>query len=195
MANSGDLPATAAWRHIDAREGFEVLFLRRDSEGYRFDGYSTAVEAREAWSVSYAIELDHRWATRSAHITSRSASGAHELRLEGDGAGGWLLDGGPAPPEIAGCLDVDLEASAVTNAFPVHRLALDVDQRADAPAAYVRALDLGVERLDQTYARLEDDGERSRYDYAGPRFDYRDELVYDRFGLVLEYPGLAVRVR
>jgi hypothetical protein len=96
--------------------------------------------------------------------------------------------------DVAGCLDVDLEGSAFTNAFPVHRLGLNVGEQADAPAAYVRANDLRVERLEQSYARLPDDGDRSRYDYASPAFDFRAELVYDRFGLVLDYPGIAVRV-
>ena len=44
------------------------------------------------------------------------------------------------------------------------------------------------------YARLPDDGANQRYHYAAPRFDYKDELVYDEFGLVLDYPRLAVRV-
>ena len=72
--------------------------------------------------------------------------------------------------------------------------ALAVGEKADAPAAYVRASDLRVERLEQSYVRLPDDGERSRYDYAAPRFGSQHELVYDECGLVLDYPGLAVRV-
>jgi uncharacterized protein len=188
-----DLPATAAWRHLDARTGFEVLFLRGDADGYHVEGHSTAVEDGEAWGIRYAITLDASWATRSARITGRSAAGSHEVLLEGDGTGAWRVDGEPAP-QLAGCLDVDLEASACTNAFPVRRLGLDVGQGADAPAVYVRATDLRVERLEQTYVRLPDEGERSRYDYASPAFDFRAELVYDEFGLVLDYPGIAVRV-
>jgi hypothetical protein len=188
-----ELPATAAWRHIDARVGFEVLFLRREADGYHFDGQSTAVEDGEPWAVSYAFTLDTSWATRSAHIVGRSASGAHEVRLEGDGIGGWRVDGTPAP-QLGGCLDVDLEASAFTNAFPVHRIGLDVGQQADAPGVWVRALDLGVERLEQRYARLEDGAERSRYDYAAPDLDFTAVIAYDEFGLVLDYPGIAVRV-
>jgi hypothetical protein len=188
-----DLPATAAWRHLGARDGFEVVFLRREPDGYRIEGHAAAVEEGEVWGIRYAVTLDPTWKTRSAHVVGRSPLGSHEVRLECDGIGAWLVDGKPAP-ELAGCLDVDLEASAVTNAFPVHRLALDVGERADTPAAYVRALDLRVERLEQSYVRLPDDGEHPRYDYAAPRFDYRDELVYDEFGLVLDYPGLAERV-
>jgi uncharacterized protein len=188
-----DLPAAAAWRHLDARAGFEVLFPGRESDGYRLDGYATAVEEGEVWSIRYALTLDTSWATRSAEIVGRSTKGAHELRLEGDGAGGWRIDG-RAAPELAGCLDVDLEASACTNALPIRRLALDVGQESDAPAVYVRASDLRVERLEQHYARLQDAGGRARYDYAAPAFDYRGVLVYDEYGLIIDYPGLAIRV-
>ena len=59
---------------------------------------------------------------------------------------------------------------------------------------YVRAPSLAVERLEQRYARLPDEGGRRRYDYEGPAFGYRDVLVYDEVGLVLDYPGLAERV-
>jgi hypothetical protein len=194
-ASAKSLPPTAAWRHVGtARDGFEVVFLRAEPDGYRLEGHSTGVEDGQAWGIRYILTLDTGWRTLSAHIFSLSALGARELKLEADGTGGWRVNAGPAPPEIAGCLDIDLEPSAFTNAFPVNRLKLEVGQRADAPAAYIRSADLSVERLDQTYARLEDDGDNYRYDYEGPRFDYRDELVYDRFGLVLDYPGIAVRV-
>ena len=152
------------------------------------------MEDGEAWGIRYALTVDASWSTRSAHIVGRSARGVNEVRLEGDGTGGWWVDGERAPL-LDGCLDVDLEASAFTNALPVHRLALDVGQQADAAAAYVRALDLRVERLEQSYRRLPDDGGHSRYDYVSPAFDFRAELVYDEFGLVLDYPGIAVRVQ
>jgi uncharacterized protein len=187
-----DLPSTAAWRHVGTRTGFEVLFLSRDTDGYHLEGYSAAVEEEEAWAVRYALTLDPNWATRSAVISGRSALGEHDLRLESEG-GVWLVDGNPMP-DLTGCLDVDLEASACTNAFPVHRLGLEVGQAADAPAVYVRARDLTVERLEQNYARLPNDGEHSRYDYIAPSFDFRSVLVYDEFGLVLDYPGIAVRI-
>ena len=76
----------------------------------------------------------------------------------------------------------------------MNRLALDVGEDADAPAVYVRAPNLRIARLEQRYARQPDDGASARYDYASPAFDYRDVIVYDDLGLVLEYPGIAVRV-
>jgi hypothetical protein len=59
---------------------------------------------------------------------------------------------------------------------------------------YVRAPTLRVERLEQSYARLQSEGAGSRYDYASPAFDYRAVLVFDEHDLVLDYPGIAVRV-
>ena len=187
-----DTPKYAAWQHRDSRDGFEVVFFHREKDGVRLEGSTTAVEDGEAWAVQYTIFLDSAWVTRSAHISGRSASGVHEVIVEGDGGGHWKIDG-EAASHLDGCLDVDLESSSLTNAFPVHRLGLEVGQQADAPAAWVRALDLSVERLEQRYVRLEDEGNRERYRYAAPRFDFECELSYDESGLILDYPGIAVR--
>jgi hypothetical protein len=145
-----------------------------------------------AWAVGYDITVDAGWRTRGARVWGRAASGLHEVSLEADGAGHWRIGDMPAG-HLDGCLDVDLESSSLTNAFPVHRLGLEVGELAEAPAAYVRALDLSVERLEQRYLRLDDDGERQRYVYTAPAFEFECELSYDEFGLILDYPGIAVR--
>jgi hypothetical protein len=186
-------PRCAAWQHREVRDGFEVAFLSRRSDGYHMDGDTAAVEGEDAWAVNYRIELNPSWHTYAANVTSRSAGGSHELALRCDAAARWQIDDDHAP-HLDGCLDVDLESSALTNAFPVHRLHLQVGQQAAAPAAYVRAVDLRVERLEQRYVRLEDREGRQRYRYAAPSFEFECELVYDEFGLVLDYPGIAARV-
>ena len=117
------LPVTAAWQHRDARLGFEVAYFQPVGRGYHINGCTTAVEDGQTWMVSYTIRLDETWATRSARITGRSASGTRHVRLETDGLGHWQVDG-EAASHLDGCLDVDLESSAMTNALPVHRLGL-----------------------------------------------------------------------
>jgi uncharacterized protein len=142
--------------------------------------------------VRFDVVVDDAWRTRSARIRTRTAHGCRGVTVEGDGDGRWLVDGRPAP-ELDGCLDVDLEASAATNAFPVARLGLVVGEAADAPAAYVRLHDPAVERLEQRYARIADDGDRRRFHYAAPAFAFEAMLAYDAAGLVVDYPGIAVR--
>jgi hypothetical protein len=186
------LPRSAAWRHVGAGEGFEVVFARSGTAGPAFDGSTSAVEGGEPWFVAYTLVLARDWSTVGAVVRNRSSHGAVEVSLQSDPSGGWLIDGSPAP-HLDGCLDVDLESSSLTNAFPVHRLGLDVGQAADAPAAFVRALDLNVQRLEQRYLRLPDAAGGQRYRYTSPQFDFECELAYDRSGLVIDYPGIAVR--
>ncbi|WP_138735839.1 putative glycolipid-binding domain-containing protein [Modestobacter excelsi] len=185
-------PTSAAWLHQDARSGFEVVHLRSVDDGHLLRGTTAAVEDGQAWVVGYEIRLDPGWRTRSAQVTGRSDTGLRTRLLEADGEGRWRIDGEPAPL-LDGCLDVDLESSAMTNALPVHRLALPVGAATHAPAAYVRALDLDVERLEQEYTRISDRDGRQRYEYSAPAFDFSCRLVYDEAGLVLAYPGIAVR--
>src|SRR5262249_43428382 len=108
-----------------------------------------------------------------------------------DAAGRWRIDGVLAPA-LDGCLDVDLEASACTNMLPVRRAELPVLESMDAPAVYVRAPDLAVERPEQSYLRLAPDA--IPVPYRPPRFAFEDELVFAADGLVVDYPGIATRV-
>lgn len=188
-----DLPASAAWQHSVSRQGFESVFFAPTPAGLLLAGHTAAVEEGQAWVVRYEVAVDVAWLTRSARIAGWTAAGHREVVLEADGAGHWRIDGVPAP-ELDGCLDVDLESSACTNTLPVHRLRLGVGRHAEVPAAYVRALDLRVERLEQRYARLDDDGSSQHYDYAAPAFEFTALLVYDRAGLLTDYPGIARRV-
>lgn len=185
-------PRSAAWRHHTARDGFEVVFIRAGADGHAIEGNTTAVEGGDLWAVWYAITLGPRWVTRRARVVAHSEQGTRSIDLAVDATGGWRVDGVPVA-DLDGCMDVDLEASAFTNALPVRRLGLSVDEGADAPAAYVRALDLRVERLDQRYVREPDRGGRRCFAYSAPRFSVSCQLVYDEHGLVLDYPGLAAR--
>ena len=164
-------PATAAWLHREARSGFEVVHFEDIEDGYRVEGCTAAIEGGHTWVVDYWISLDHQWVTRVVTINSRTALGIHSSVLEADGHGRWKVDG-KAAPHLTGCLDVDLEASAFTNALPVRRLQLAVGDRAPAPAACVRALDISVERLEQTYVHTEDDGPRLHFEYTAPIFGF-----------------------
>ena len=65
--------------------------------------------------------------------------------------------------------------------------------QATAPAAYVRAAGLAVARLEQPCLRAPDAAAYQCHDYAAPAFDFACRLVYDGSGLVLDYPGIAVR--
>jgi uncharacterized protein len=184
-------PSAACWQHQGLRSGFEVVYFTTGSSGLQIEGTTTGLQDDDIWVMGYRVELDSLWNTRRAWISGRTGRGSVDRLIESDGDGHWRVDG-LAAPDLDGCLDVDLESSALTNALPVHRLGLGVGEEAVAPAAYVR-LSGGVDRLEQSYARIDDDHGRRLYDYEAPVFDFRCRLTYDRSGLILEYPGIATR--
>ena len=172
------MPAPTAFRHLGVRDGFEVAWFEPPS----LRGGSTFVEEGAGHHIAYDIGLAADGSTASATIRSLDRTVTLE-RVEGV----WTVDG-VERPDLADCPDVDLESSAVTNALPVARLDLAVGESGDALAAWVRA-DLSVERLDQTYTRLDE----RRYDYVSRYDGFRALLEYGDDGLVVDYPGIAAR--
>ena len=193
-----DLPLAAAWRHVGDRDGYESVFLRAAASGFVIDGHTVAVEAGAAWAVHYTIGVDEHWVTQQCRVRSWSAAGERESMLTHDPVGRWRVNG-VLVPELDDCLDVDLEASACTNMLPVRRADLPIGRSMEAPAAYVRAPDLEIERLEQTYARVSDDADDDahdgelRFDYRSPRFGFECELRFGPDGLVRDYPEIATR--
>lgn len=177
------LPRFAAWRFVDAVQGFEVVYTTHGE----LRGHTSAVEDGNPYAVHYAIHFDEGWRTREVLVSTDTVAGVLEVKLASDGAGNWTVNDQPRP-DLDGLVDIDLEASACTNTFPVHRLPLAAGETVRAPAVYVQALDLAVRRLDQTYSRL--DADRFHYTSEG---GFEAVLRYDASGLILDYPGIAVR--
>ncbi|MFA4927974.1 MAG: putative glycolipid-binding domain-containing protein [Patulibacter sp.] len=187
-------PDVASWRHLDVRSGFEVLFYAPHGDGHLLRGHTTAVEDAVAWSVGYRVELDRDWQTRRVEATSATAGGEQRTELRRTEDDHWFVDG-TLRPELTGCVDVDFESSAVTNALPVHRLDLRLDETQSVPAAFVRAEDLSVLRLEQKYRLLDRTETEIRFAYVSSTFDFACTLTYDASGLVVDYPGIATRDR
>lgn len=201
------LPERVSWRHVGRRGGLEHATLsRRPGGGLRAVGRTVATEPAEpSWTVHYALDLDADGRTVRAVIDAHDGTRASRVALVHDGHGRWEVDGRPRP-DLDGCFDVDLEASALTNAFPIWRLRLAFGESAEAPAAWVRAGDATVERLPQTYVRARDVPARARvgttavgiplhrFSYDAPTQDFTAEITYDAAGLVVDYPQIAHRI-
>jgi hypothetical protein len=190
--NLTPLPAAASWNHRGVRTGFEIAFFADLNGGHRLAGHTTAHESGALWSVAYDVTVDGAWTTVSTHVSSLTAAGTSALTLIRDADGRWTLNGEPRP-ELDGCVDVDLESSAVTNTLPLHRLELVPGAGIDVPAAFVRADDLRVERLEHRYTLVEAWPERLLVHDESSTFDVACDLEYDHSGLILQYPSIARR--
>lgn len=147
---------------------------------------SVAGDGLDAGPVVAEVETDAAWVTTRARVVH----GAATRVLTADGHGRWWRDDAPAP-DLAGCVDVDVEATPLTNTLPIRRLLAADAARHEAhevTAAWLRVPGPAVEPLQQSYTR-HDDG-RWTYRSAG---GFEAELIVDDDGLVASYGDLWSR--
>ena len=145
----------------------------------------------QACALRYVILCDTSWKTVSANVAGWVGEEPVEIEIlrAGAGAGRWRSNG-VEQPQLAGCIDIDLNFSPSTNLLPIRRLNLPVGEQAPVRAAWLRFPSFRLEVLEQTYVRT---GETTyRYESAGGSFSA--ELEVDDAGFPTLYPGLAERV-
>ena len=157
----------------------ERFVAARTENGFELSGLILQAHEDEPYVVRYSIEVDETWRTRAVQVEVENDL-QHRIVLVADGAGHWSRDGDRLPA-IETCLDVDLEWSPSTNTLPIRRLGLRLGETKVVTAAWVRFPSLEVERLDQSYERLDE----RRYRYRSSRFVA--DLAVDDEGVVLQY--------
>jgi hypothetical protein len=174
----------SAWQGSDS--GLEHLDIRREGDAIRIAGVAIGAIDGRAFGLDYRLVLDQVWQVREASVTT--ASGL-SLGLEGDGRGGWRVNGEPAP-RLRGCIDIDLQATPFTNTLPIRRLALETGESDTISVVYINVPSLEIERLSQRYTALE---AGRLYRFQGLDTGFQADLPVDADGLVLDYPGLFRR--
>jgi hypothetical protein len=110
-----------------------------------------------------------------------------EILVERTASGDWRLNGREVP-EVAGCIDIDLNFSPSTNLLPIRRLRLAVGQTAPIRAAWLRFPSFVLEPLDQCYTRI--DPTTYRYESAG---GFVAPVTVDDTGLAIDYGDIWSR--
>jgi hypothetical protein len=166
------------WQGLIA-PSMERFIATASDRGFELSGLILQAHEDVPYVVRYVIQLDESWRTRGVDIELEDG-GRRQVSMTTDGEGHWSRDGEHLA-DLDNSLDVDLEWSPSTNTLPIRRLALAIGESKNVSAAWVRLPSLKVQRLDQTYERLED----RRYRYRSGRFTA--DLVVDEDGMVLQY--------
>jgi uncharacterized protein len=157
----------------------ERFVAARTDRGFQLSGLILQAHQNAPHVVRYTIDVDEAWRTHAVQVEVENG-GPQQISLTADGAGRWTRNGRQLPI-VDGCLDVDLEWSPSTNTLPIRRLGLTVGETRVVAAAWVRFPSLEVERLDQSYDRLDE----RRYRYRSGRFTA--DLLVDEDAMVLHY--------
>jgi uncharacterized protein len=180
--------STILWQRLDL-PGHEACRITSVPAGWQLSGAAVLAYEGQACRLDYTITCDHHWQTLSATVEGWVGDREVSVEVVREAPGEWRLNGRDCP-QVAGCIDVDLNFSPSTNLLPIRRLALEVGQSAQVRAAWLRFPSFALEPLEQSYARLEEN--LYQYESAGGRFVAR--VTVDEEGLVTRYGDFWVRV-
>jgi hypothetical protein len=175
-------------RILDGRS-METVWLSEIETGYALTGTVTAAHENEPLEVTYRIECDPEWRSRSVRIVQRRSRDERSLLLAVNPDGIWSVNG-DIRADLSGCTDIDLGITPSTNALPINRTRLTVGEEVEILAAWVRFPDLDLIPARQRYARA---GSLT-YQYTGVETGFRAMLHVDRFGLPHLYEGIWARL-
>ncbi len=181
-----ELVAAVLWRRLNAT-GVDAMRLWRGRENWRMEGSAVFLEEGRIAELAYQVTCDAAWRTRWGEVKGHLGGRAIDVEVGVEERGRWMWSGREVP-EVAGCVDLDLNFSPATNLITFRRMQLRVGERADVAVAWLKVPEFELRCLPQTIERIE----ARAYDYAAPTVGYAGRLKVDENECVLEYPGLWV---
>jgi hypothetical protein len=205
---------SVAWDKEDAA-GVEYVEVSLAADSLSATGVAIGGEP-VAYRLDYTLKTGQGFLTTRLRATTRGEGWLRTLDLRRGGSGHWTasttaegdapesLDTPGAAPDapggglrrFAGAMDCDLGLSPLTNSMPVlrHRLLAD-EGSVDLLMAWVSVPDLGVHPSRQRYTALRDlPGGNRLIRFESLDSTFTADLVFDRDGLVVHYPGIGQRL-
>jgi hypothetical protein len=180
------------WR-VPNEPGLEHVMLETFPTAVHANGFVIGVADAEPFRLRYHIECDATYQLQRADLmVEGKKEGA--LTLVREATGDWHDGQGNGFLQLAGCTEIDIEVSPITNTLPIRRLALGVGQSDVIQVVYITlpTLEFSVHR--QTYTRLADHAGNQRYRYRSLTTEFEAEIEVDAEGLVVDYPDIWQRV-
>ncbi|XSG81827.1 MAG: putative glycolipid-binding domain-containing protein [Methyloligella sp. ZOD6] len=175
---------TAVWNRLDA-PGMDACRFASGPEGWKIEGTSLFKTAGTACMLRYEVSCGKDWSSRAVSVDGWIGEESFSLRMARSGPSGWRVNGRSAD-HISALEDVDLGFTPATNTPAIRRLDLPLGEDVETVAAWLDTADWTVKPLRQIYRRKSE----TVLAYASPMHGYEAELEIDRFGVVVEYPGL-----
>ncbi len=181
---SDEVENVIVWRRLD-QPGHEWARLSFQGSSWHLAGTAVFAYDRRPCRLDYLVVCDSEWRTTSARVMGWVGQATIEIEISVDPARRWWLNGKEGP-EVARCLDLDLNFSPSTNLLPIRRLDLSIGQAAEVRAAWLRFPGFTLEPLDQIYRHVAN--KAYRYESGGGAFVR--EITVNAAGFITNYPGL-----
>lgn len=171
------------WRRLD-KPGHEFARLYSGDSGWCLEGTAVFIHDRQPCRLDYELKCNSEWETLEGQVAGWVGAAEINTKISVDANRRWSLNGQEFP-QAAGCIDIDLNFSPLTNLLPIRRLNLNIAEKAEVRAAWLKFPDFVIEPLEQSYHRI--DAETYRYESAGGQFVA--DLKVNENGFVTHYPN------
>ena len=141
-----------------------------------------------ATALRYRVACDAAWRTTEAVVDGWRDGRAVELRFARAAGGEWTLNRRPCP-DVAGCIDLDLNFTPATNLLPLRRLSLAVGAEAEVRSAWLDWPRHALSVLVQRYVRRTAELYAYQADVPGDR-PFVATLKVGPGGWIVDYGGL-----
>ncbi|MFL5863394.1 MAG: putative glycolipid-binding domain-containing protein [Solirubrobacteraceae bacterium] len=164
----------------------------------------------EPYRLDYEVDTVADFVSYRVVVRTLGDGWSRRLELTRSPAGTWAQnassEGGADLPEPGGDLsrltkaaDPDLGLSPLFNTMPVRRASIhEGGAAADFLMVWISVPDLSIHPSAQRYTHLETRSEHERvvqFQAIGNGVDFTADVVFDADGLVVDYPGIASRIR
>jgi hypothetical protein len=199
---------TVAWSKADP-VGAEIAAVALSGE--RMEAHGVAIGSEpEPYRLDYELETTAGFVTSRVLVSAAGERWSRRIELTHVRGAGWRAEvsqEGRAPlPDAGGdlssfddAIDPDLGLSPLFNTMPVLRHRIHEGGRAgDFLMVWISVPDLSLHASPQRYTYLETRGPDERvirFEAAGEDDDFVADVIFDADGLVIDYPGIATRIR
>jgi hypothetical protein len=171
------------WGRLD-RPGHEFARVIFDNSCWHLNGTAVFVHDKQPCRLDYRVKCNSEWETLSGRVSGWVGAKEIEIEISVEQDRHWRLNGQECA-QAAGCIDLDLNFSPLTNTLPIRRLNLNIGEKAEVRAAWLKFPGFQIEPLEQSYSRI--DATTYRYESAGGRF--AADLKVNETGFVMSYPN------
>jgi uncharacterized protein len=187
---------------------FGVEFAELDIAAVQLSARGVAIgSAPLLYRLDYQLETTTGFATTRLRVTSSGEGWHRTLDLRRDLGGAWSVDtkeggsvdlplAGGDPADLAAALDCDLGLSPVTNMMPILRHGLlHGGSPIELTMAWVAVPELAVKADEQRYRHLSSADDHHVVRFEAVDGSFAADITVDADAVVIDYPGIARRLR
>lgn len=178
---------TLIWQGV-IYQSLEYFTIKENDENYTVESKIIGCYEDKIYAVNYRLSIDKDWTIKEFLIESEINTIKNKMtgkRLQNN----WEINDAIRPD----CKDftfIDISLTPFTNTLPINNLSLTENHPQEINVIYIDVLNNLMKPAKQQYTKTGSNG----YLYENIETDFKADIVVDKTGLVIHYPGLFEKI-